>query len=132
MALTSEDQSALERQGFPWVIHEDGGMTCVEISNFRLPDGYTQPSATLLLRLNPAFPDVPPDMWWFNPPALRRDGVAIKATEHTEQHLGRSWQRWSRHLQPTQWQSGVDSMESFLAIIRRELADSVSPVAACA
>ena len=132
MALTSEDHLALERLGLPWVVREDGGMTCVEISNFRLPDGFTLPTATLLLRLNPAFPDVPPDMWWFDPPALRRDGSAIPATEHTEHHLDRSWQRWSRHLDPSQWQSGIDSMESFLAIIRRELVDSVSTVAACA
>lgn len=132
MALTAEDQEALQRLGLEAGVCVEGGMTCVEISGFRLPTGFTQSTATLLLRLNPAFPDVPPDMWWFDPPVLRADGVAIPATEHTEHHLGRAWQRWSRHLAPAQWQSGVDTLESFIAIIRRELAASVPRVVACA
>lgn len=132
MPLTAEDQLALQRLGLAAAVRDEAGMTCVEISDFRLPEGFTVPASTLLLRLNPAFPDVPPDMWWFDPPVLRADGVLIPATEHTEHHLGRSWQRWSRHLNPSQWQSGVDSMESFIAIIRRELTNSVPQAVTCA
>lgn len=132
MALTSEDQETLRRLGLTAKVCEHGGMTCVEISDFRLPEGFTQRMVTLLLRLNPAFPDVPPDMWWFTPSVLRADGVAIPATEHKEQHLGRDWQRWSRHLNPAEWQSGVDSLESFIAVIRRELAAIALQVETCA
>lgn len=132
MTLTTEDQLALRRMGLEASVLDEGGMTCVEIPDFPLPDGFTVPTSNLLLRLNPAFPDVPPDMWWFDPPAKRADGVAIPATEHTEHHVGRKWQRWSRHLEPSQWQSGTDSLESFIAIIRRELACSVPKAAACA
>ncbi len=131
MAITNDDRLALTRMGLEVSIQDEGGMTCVEIPNFRLPDGFTISTATLLLRLNPAFPDVPPDMWWFNPPAKRADGATIPATDTTEHHLGRKWQRWSRHLEPSQWQSGTDSLESFIAIIRRELACSVPRTAAC-
>ncbi|PPJ40310.1 E2/UBC family protein, partial [Pseudoxanthomonas sp. KAs_5_3] len=74
-----------------------------------------------LLRLNPGFPDVPPDMWWFDPPVTRNNGATIQATEAREQHLGRTWQRWSRHLQPGQWRSGVDRLENFIGLIRAEL-----------
>jgi hypothetical protein len=39
--------------------------------------------------------------------------------------VGRSWQRWSRHFAAGQWQSGIDGLESFLALVRRELERSV-------
>jgi hypothetical protein len=60
-------------------------------------------------------------MWWFAPAVCRNDGVAIPATQVSEHHLGRQWQRWSRHLAQGQWKSGVDSLESYLALVRKEL-----------
>jgi len=74
-----------------------------------------------LLRFSPGYPDVAPDMWWFDPPVRRRDGQPIPATEVIERYLGRSWQRWSRHFAAGQWRSGVDGLESFLALVRKEL-----------
>lgn len=132
MALTEEDLDALERLGLAHEVVAEGGMTCVKIPGYRVPDGFTETQSTLLLRLNPGFPDVPPDMWWFNPPIHRLDGVVIECTEHYEHHLGQRWQRWSRHLDANQWQSGIDALESFLAIIRRELNISSPRVAKCA
>jgi hypothetical protein len=96
-------------------------MTCVLFPTYKLPSGYDRQASDLLLRLNPGFPDVPPDMWWFNPAIRLADGRAVPATEVTEHHLGRTWQRWSRHFNAGQWRSGIDSLESFLALIRREL-----------
>jgi Prokaryotic E2 family E len=58
-------------------------------------------------------------MWWFSP-AVSIAGQ-IPGTELTETYLGRSWQRWSRHFQPGQWQTGIDGIESFLALISCEL-----------
>jgi len=68
-------------------------------------------------------------MWWFDPPVRRVDGQTIPATDVVEQHLGRGWQRWSRHLQPEQWRSGVDGLENYVALVRSELERS-SPVIA--
>src|ERR1051325_5995125 len=51
-------------------------------------------------------PDVPPDMWWFDPAVRLADSRSVQATECIEQYLGRSWQRWSRHLNQGQWRSG--------------------------
>jgi hypothetical protein len=96
-------------------------MTCVVFPGYRLPSGYDRPASDLLLRLQPGFPDVPPDMWWFNPAIRLANGRVVPATEVIERHLGKDWQRWSRHFTPGQWRSGVDSLESFLALIRKEL-----------
>lgn len=96
-------------------------MLCVVLPGFELPAGYDRAHSDLLIRLNPGYPDVPPDMWWFEPAIRRADGKPIEATEHHETYLGRSWQRWSRHFNGGQWRSGLDTLESFIALIRREL-----------
>jgi hypothetical protein len=121
VALPPEDIDALKRRGMAYTVTEEGGMTCVMFPTYALPKGFKTQNSDLLLRLNPGYPDVAPDMWWFDPPVQRMDGASIQATEHFEHHLGRRWQRWSRHLTAAQWKSGIDSIESFLAIIQREL-----------
>jgi hypothetical protein len=68
-------------------------------------------------------------MWWFSPAVTRTDRQPIPATNVTEQHLGRSWQRWSRHLQPGQWISGVDTLQTYFAILRQDLQKFVAVAA---
>jgi hypothetical protein len=108
-------------------VHNEAGVTCVVIPAYALPEGFDRPSADLLVRLAPGYPDVQPDMWWFDPPVRRVDGLEIPATQAHEGHLGRQWQRWSRHLQPGQWRSGIDSLASYFALIRKELSTAALP-----
>lgn len=108
----------------------DRGMICIVIPSFSLPAGFTQASADLLLRLSPGYPDIPPDMWWFSPVVRRIDGKPIAATQVQESYLGRNWQRWSRHLNSGQWRSGIDSLESYLALVRKELEAAARSLAA--
>lgn len=121
MSLPETDLVQLAERGEAYEISSDANMICVVIRNFRLPEGYETTQSDLLLRLNPGYPDVPPDMWWFDPPVRLTAGRVIPATDCTEQYLGHSWQRWSRHFGPGQWRSGIDSLETFLALIRGEL-----------
>lgn len=132
MPLPEEEIETLKRLGLTYTVEEENGLTCVVISDFRLPPGMTLATSNLLIRLNPGFPDVAPDMWWFDPPVMRSDRAVIPQTEHFENYLGRRWQRWSRHFQAGQWQSGIDCLESFVALIRLELARHTPPAAACA
>lgn len=122
MALPQPEVEFLDSRGLAYTVSEEAGMTCVVFSNYQLPGGLSASAADLLIRLSPGFPDVPPDMWWFSPRISRIDGQVIPATEVTEQHLGQSWQRWSRHLNASQWQSGIDNLQTFLAMINREVA----------
>ena len=121
MSLPETDVAWLAERGVRHQIIADANMTCVLIQGYELPPGYSQPKADLLLRLNPGYPDVPPDMWWFDPPVRLAGGGTIPATDSMEPHLGRTWQRWSRHFTPGQWQSGIDCLETFFALIRREV-----------
>ena len=122
MALPQSDIDYLEQRALQFSVTEEASMTCVLFPNFVLPPGLSRPVADLLIRLSAGFPDVPPDMWWFDMPGVHRlDSRPIPNTESVEAYLGRSWQRWSRHFGSGQWQPGTDTIESFLALVRRDL-----------
>lgn len=129
--LPSEDRSFLETSGLTVeVSSEEAGMLCVVFRGWPLPPGFNYSSADLLVRLSAGYPDTAPDMWWFSPALTTEGGCTIQATEIAEVHLGRTWQRWSRHLSPGQWQSGVDGLENYLALIHAETERCARPVAA--
>jgi len=121
MALPQSDINALLGRGRPFTSTDENGTTCLVFPKWALPPGLTRTDADLLIRLSPGYPDIPPDMWWFDPAVRRVDGKDIEATQVTEAYLGRSWQRWSRHLTAGQWNAGSDSLEGFLALVQTEL-----------
>lgn len=102
---------------FVWEAAVESGMVCVTIHNYPLASGLTPESNDLLVRLPPGFPDIAPDMFWFAQPVTRADGTGIPATTVTETHIGRSWQRWSRHI-AGHWRPGTDDLRSYMAYIR--------------
>jgi hypothetical protein len=120
--LLPADQAFLVEKGFDYEVSTEGGLICVVIRDYPLPAGYTPERTNLLLRLPPNFPDAQPDMYWCDP-AVRvgATGAYPVAAELFEQHLGRTWQRFSRHLPAGAWQPGRDSLESFLALIHADL-----------
>jgi hypothetical protein len=119
--LPDADIHYLQERVHGQIVGSEAGMICVIIPNFPLPSGLEVKQADLLLRISPGYPDVAPDMWWFDPPINRVDHKSIPATDVYERHLGRTWQRWSRHLSAGQWRSGTDSLESYVALIARQL-----------
>lgn len=126
MPLPPTDTEYLQTRARPHQVQADGGMTCIVFPAWPLPSGYVPAAADLLVRLPAGYPDLPPDMWWFSPAVRLASGRGIQAADVTEQHLGRPWQRWSRHFQPGQWQSGLDGLENFMALVRGELTRSAA------
>ena len=124
--LPATDRDFISRAAPAATVQVDGGMTCVVLPEFELPAGFTLPVADLLIRLGPGYPDVAPDMWWFSPAVLRADGRQIAATEAQESILGRTWQRWSRHFSQGAWLAGVDGLESYVALVRSQLAQAAA------
>ncbi|MBA2283079.1 MAG: hypothetical protein H0W25_17855 [Acidimicrobiia bacterium] len=114
------DKEYLAERDIAHEVHEESSMTCVVIRSWQLPTGLDRPEADVLVRLPAGYPDIAPDMWWVEPALRTATGQVIPATEATEVHLGRTWQRWSRHFAAGQWQPGVDRLESYLALIRGE------------
>jgi len=128
--LPASDLEYLNSRAPGHILASEAGMSCVIIPRFILGKGFTLTESDLLFRLSPGYPDVNPDMWWFSPVILRLDGKPIAATQLREYHLSREWQRWSRHLTAGQWRSGVDGIESYVAIVRRELGLAAAMAAA--
>lgn len=122
MKLPAVDSQYLDGAGIAYRTFADGsGMLNVELIDFPLPPGLAVGAANILFRLSANYPDAPPDMWWTIPHLTTVAGGVIPATEHVEEHDGRSWQRWSRHLDPAAWRPGIDSLESYVRLLRNEL-----------
>lgn len=120
MPLLLEDSQYLAERKIAHEVREEGGMTCLLLPDWELPTGLSATRAAVLIRLAPGYPDIPPDMWWVSPALRRADGSEIAGTQSSEQHLGRTWQRWSRHFNPGTWQPGVDRVSGYLALITSE------------
>ncbi len=117
--LREQDQCFLDSLGYSYTVEAVDGFVNVVLADFPTP-GLDRSEADLLLRLPIGFPDAAPDMFWVSP-AMTTKGAAIPGTEVTENHVGRSWQRWSRHI-GGDWRPGVDNLETYLAYVRRALA----------
>lgn len=116
--LRDQDQAFLDSLGCGLAVEVADGFLNLVLADFPTP-GLDKDAVDLLLRLPFGFPDASPDMFWVAP-ALTANGVVIAGTEVTETYLGRSWQRWSRHI-GGQWRPGVDNLETYLAYVRRAL-----------
>lgn len=119
--LTPADTAFLTELGLPFSATEEGGWTVVVISGWPLPPGYSLTSVELLLRISAGYPDIPLDMWYFAPAVALAGGGEVPQTQVTEIILERPWQRWSRHLDPGDWQPGVDNVQTYLARVRADL-----------
>ena len=121
MSLPTIDMAFLNERGIVHEVIPEAGMICVVLPQWPLPNGLDHRASDLLIRLHPGYPDVQPDMWWFSPAVRQSDGQELPNTNVVEVYLGRSWQRWSRHFNSGQWRSGIDGLESYLALIRQDL-----------
>ena len=117
--LREQDQLFLHSLGYNYTVEVVNGFVNVVLTDFPI-QGLDRSEADLLLRLPIGFPDATPDMFWVSP-TLTAKGAAIPGTEVIENHVGRAWQRWSRHI-GGQWRPGVDNLETYLAYVRRALA----------
>ena len=122
MKLPPEDVRFLNNAGIAYRTFDDGsGMLNIELLDFTLPEGLNTAQANILMRLVATYPDSPPDMWWTIPHLTTAQGGTITNTELLETYDGRTWQRWSRHLDPGSWRPGVDSLQSYVQLLRCEL-----------
>lgn len=116
--LREQDRDTLTATGLSYVTSSEAGMTNLVLKGFPVPPGLSMDRVDLLLRLPLGFPDAAPDMFWVSPVLATSAGASIPGTELHEPHVGRTWQRWSRHI-AQQWRPGIDNLETYLAYVRR-------------
>ena len=87
----------------------------VVIKDYPLPaEIWSQPSADLLIKTHPTYPNAMIDMFWLDPPvSLRRDAPVNAAT--IEAQFGREWQRFSWHVGT--WDPAHDNLLTYLTVV---------------
>lgn len=118
MTLRPEDKEFLDRMGWKYEIQQNGTIYVI-IRDMPFSARYTPRIADFLFMVLPGYPATKLDMFWTRPDVLLAAGGKPPSTEVTEQHLGLSWQRWSRHLE--EWRPGIDGFETFFAPILKEI-----------
>lgn len=101
-------------------VAQEGGNVVVILPGYEMPAGFAPRSVDLCLLLPFGFPETQPDMFWADP-AVTLHGRPPAATEATQQIMGRTWQRFSRHLPAGAWRPGIDSLQSWITMIGTRL-----------
>ncbi len=119
------DEEFLKRKDYRYKTFQHGGFLAVVILDFPLPPGYQISQTDLLILLPGGFPESAPDMWWCCPWVRFATGADPAGANVTEQIGGRSWQRFSRHFGAVRWQAGRSGLESYVTLVRSDLAKAV-------
>lgn len=121
--LLPEDTEYLEANySSKWEkITEGSGKHGLLIREFPVPDGYTLAQATLMVLVPTGYPGSALDMFYFDPPLHKSNGATINALA-SEDHFGRTWQRWSRHYE---WKPGEDCLWKHIERVRNEIENEV-------
>ena len=116
--LTPGDEDYLNER-FPerWEVYAEGGSHRLVIHDYPLPDRYEPTEVCLMLVIPPSYPVAGLDMFYLNPAVKRKGGGDIKALSN-EAHLGKEWQRWSRHYE---WRPGDDCVATHFHRIENTL-----------
>jgi len=124
MQLPGDDSRFLEERGYVWTLHPDGSQGgFLVIQNFSVAGGGFTPATTdLMIRIPPQYNMAQLDMWYCDPPIrIAATGQFAPASEVKETHVGRVWQRFSRHLPSGAWRPGIDNLRTFMPSILKEL-----------
>lgn len=123
MFLPEIDREYLIEKGYQFEEKVDANRIGLIIRNWILPDGkYNLQMSDLLILIPNGYPEVRPDMWYFNPVILL--APANRPARQTQANItfeGKSWQRWSRHYPANEWRSGVDGIHTFLKKVQTAL-----------
>ena len=114
--LPEPDISYLAARWPGHTITQEGASVIVVLAGYELPAGFQPRHVDLCLMLPFGFPETQPDMFWANP-TVTLHGRPPAATEITQQIIGRTWQRFSRHLPAGAWRPGIDNLQSWVSMI---------------
>jgi hypothetical protein len=123
--LLQADRDYLTRKGYRYETFQHGQILALVIFDLGLPAGYQTARTDLLILLPSGFPDAAPDMWWCDPWVKLANGADPLNANVTEQIGPRSWQRFSRHFGAVRWAAGRSGVESYVTLIKSDLARSV-------
>jgi hypothetical protein len=119
--LPEDDEVFLNRKGHRWelVSGENGGFLILK--DFPVsPTVFDRDKIDLMIRIPAGYNTAGLDMYYADPPLRLKSGAYPDRADHFEEHNGRRWQRFSRHL-ASPWRPGLDGLPMFFALILKEL-----------
>ncbi|MFA5848861.1 MAG: hypothetical protein A2X18_07165 [Bacteroidetes bacterium GWF2_40_14] len=123
MFLPEFDRDYLLEKGYQFEEKIDANRNGLILRNWILPDGkFNLQTSDLLILIPNGYPEVRPDMWYFNPAILL--APAHRPARQTQANItfeGKEWQRWSRHYPANEWRSGVDGIHTYLKKVQTAL-----------
>jgi hypothetical protein len=122
--VPQKDDLYLRERGFNYELKQLSNEVHLVIRGWEFPPAYNPRTADVLIRIPPTYPLNKLDMFWTLPDVkLAATGAWPEASAEHETHDGRTWQRWSRHVE--EWRPGVDSLRTFIAAITNEISRGV-------
>jgi hypothetical protein len=121
MQLLDGDEAYLKEKGWDHQLHADGEGGGLIIKGFRLATGkYDHDVVDLLICIPKGYNNAKLDNFYVDPALrLKATGQYPQAAEVFESHVGRQWQRFSRHMEV--WRPGIDMLKNFIVHACREL-----------
>lgn len=121
MDLPEDDELYLQEKGFIFEIVPDGSGGLLLLKDYKIDTTRYEPAVTtLMVRIPAQYPNAKLDMFYADPPIkLKENGHYPDRADHFENHAGRKWQRFSRHL--PDWRPGLDGLPTLLTFVQREL-----------
>jgi len=120
MFLPEFDRDYLLEKGYQFEEKIDANRNGLIIRNWILPEGkFNFQNADLLILIPNGYPEVRPDMWYFNPGLLL--APSNRPARQTQVNINferKVWQRWSRHYPTNEWRSGIDGIHTYLKKIQ--------------
>ena len=125
-ALLEKDETYLEERGLYWETFMDAGRRWLLLRNFVLPEGYNAQLVDIAIEVPPTYPRSEIDMFHCHPHLALKSGQVIPQTSVRTSIGGRSFQRWSRHLNgQTRWNPATDSVMTHIAVVEAAILNEV-------
>lgn len=100
-------------------VTSDSAFVDIVIRGFVLGEGFKPAASDLLIKVPLSYPDAGPDMFWTEETVTLANGNIPQNAELIEQHIGKSWRRFSWHHSP--WSSVSDNMTGYVEFVRARL-----------
>jgi len=123
MFLPEFDRDYLLEKGYQFEEKIDANRNGLILRNWLLPvEKYNLLTSDLLILIPNGYPEVRPDMWYFNPAILLApSNRPARQTQISINFEGKAWQRWSRHYPANEWRSGIDGIHTYLKKVQTAL-----------
>lgn len=118
-----KDLQVLKESGHNYEITEDGGKIYIVFKDYLLPSSmYNVDKTELLIFTTAHYPNAGFDMFWVSPNLLLKNNTVPKNADVMENHIGRSWRRFSYHPYNNKpWNAADDSVIVFMSYVQQRL-----------